>query len=134
MFLGTSAGALASLGVRQCAFGISLVVVLGAIFRLPLAERRRRVAELAALDADDLAALDGGLAEDCADDLIENVIGRLALPLAIATNFTIDGRDVLVPMAIEEPSVVAAASNGARMIRAGGGFTSDVSPASTPGV
>ena len=106
---------------------------LPGFFRLPLAERRRQVAALAALVPDDLAALDGGLAEDCAHDMIENVIGRRALPLAIATNFTVDGTDALVPMAIEEPSVVAAASNGARMIRAGGGFTSQVSPAVVTG-
>jgi len=106
---------------------------LPGFFRLPLAERRRQVAEVAALDGADLDALDGGLELACADDMIENVIGRLALPLAIATNFTVDGVDALVPMAIEEPSVVAAASNGARMLRAGGGFTSAVSPAVVTG-
>src|SRR5690606_37582086 len=58
-----------------------------------------------------------------ADNLIENVIGTLELPLAVATNFRINGRDFLVPMAVEEASVVAAASNAAKMIRAGGGFS-----------
>ena len=106
---------------------------LPGFFRLPLAERRRRLADAAQLDAEALAALDGGLDEHDADHMIENVIGRLALPLAVATNFTIDGVDALVPMAAEEPSVVAAASNGARMIRAGGGFTSTVSPAVVTG-
>lgn len=100
---------------------------LPGFFRLPLAERRRRVAEALGLDDGDLAALDGGLDERTADDMIENVVGRLALPLAIATNMTVDDQDALVPMATEEPSVVAAASNGARMVRAGGGFTSAVS-------
>src|SRR5512139_1774081 len=72
---------------------------LPGFFRLSLAERRRRVAEVASLDDVSLAALAGGLDEHDADHMIENVIGRLALPLAIATNFTIDGVDALVPMA-----------------------------------
>ena len=59
--------------------------------------------------------------------MIENVVGTYALPLGVALNFRIDGTDYLVPMAIEEPSVVAAASNAARMARAGGGFTTSVS-------
>lgn len=66
---------------------------------------------------------DGGLSADQADAMIENVIGRYALPFGIATNFLIDGRDHLIPMVIEEPSVVAACSNAARLFRAGGGFT-----------
>lgn len=57
-----------------------------------------------------------------ADKMIENVIGTFELPLGIATNFLINGKDYLIPMAIEEPSVVAAASNAARMCREGGGL------------
>jgi hydroxymethylglutaryl-CoA reductase len=57
--------------------------------------------------------------------MIENVIGTHALPLGIATNFTVNGRDYLVPMAIEEPSVVAGASYAAKLARAGGGFATD---------
>ncbi len=88
-------------------------------------ERRQRVAEAAGLDADVLAALDpgAGLALEQADHLIENVIGLIGIPVGIATNFTINGRDHLVPMATEEPSVVAAASNAARMAREHGGFS-----------
>jgi len=90
-----------------------------------LAERGMEVARLAGLEAGDLAALDGsaGLLPAQADHMIENVIGTHSLPLGIATNFVINGREVLVPMAIEEPSVVAGASFMARMVREGGGFT-----------
>ena len=60
-----------------------------------------------------------------ADHMSENVIATHALPLGVGLNFVINGRDVLVPMAIEEPSVVAAASNAARMVRAAGGFSGE---------
>ena len=70
-----------------------------------------------------------GLSLDQADKMVENVVGLFQIPLGIATNFLIDGREVLVPMATEEPSVIAAASNGARMALAGGGFvTSSTEP------
>src|SRR5690606_37551814 len=59
---------------------------------------------------------------EAADHMIENVIGCLTLPMAVATNFRLNGRDYLVPMCVEEASVVAAASNAAKMIRLGGGF------------
>jgi hydroxymethylglutaryl-CoA reductase len=107
---------------------------LPGLYSLSVAERRRRIAEAA--DAGDLTgtgSLDGGLSEEDAAQMIENVIGRYALPFAIATNFTVDGRDALVPMVVEEPSIVAAASNGARMARAGGGFTATVAPAIVTG-
>jgi len=79
------------------------------------------------LSADDLAALtpDGGLQVAQADTMIENVVGVYGLPLGIATNLTVNGRDVLVPMAVEEPSVVAGLSYAARMVRVGGGFHAD---------
>lgn len=63
-----------------------------------------------------------GLSLERAENMIENVIGRYALPLGIATNFQINKRDYLIPMVIEEPSVVAACSFAAKLIRAGGGF------------
>jgi len=100
---------------------------LTGFYRLPPAERRRRLLDHTQLSLEGFAALDpGALPIDVADGMIENVIGVYALPFAVAVNFTIDGRDVLVPMAIEEPSVVAAASNAARMARPAG-FTSAVS-------
>lgn len=87
-------------------------------------DRRRLVAEHAEIAADDLAVLDPvrGLGLDQADHLIENVVGAIAVPVGVATNFIVNGRDRLVPMATEEPSVVAAASNAARMARGQGGF------------
>ncbi|MCB9574855.1 MAG: hydroxymethylglutaryl-CoA reductase, degradative [Kofleriaceae bacterium] len=102
---------------------------LPGLYRLPIAERRRQVGEACGLDPAAWADLDaGGLDLETADGMIENVVGTSALPFAVATNFTIDGVDRLVPMAVEEPSIVAAASNAARMARAGGGFTTESSP------
>lgn len=70
----------------------------------------------------ELLASSGGLALEQADKMVENVVGTYALPLGIATNFVVNGRDALIPMVIEEPSVVAGASFAARQARAGGGF------------
>lgn len=90
----------------------------------PVAERRRIAADAADLRQDLLDALDpaAGLSAMQADHMIENVVGVLGIPVGVATNFTINGRDRLIPMATEEPSVVAAASNAARMARGHGGF------------
>lgn len=97
-------------------------------YRLSLAERRRRLLALAGLPAEGFSALDpGALSLEAADGMVENVVGVYGLPFAVAVNFTVDGTDPLVPMAIEEPSVVAAASNAARMVRPGG-FSTVVSP------
>ncbi|MDQ0470526.1 hydroxymethylglutaryl-CoA reductase [Labrys wisconsinensis] len=94
------------------------------------AERLGKVAEAVALGDGELEALGrGGLPLALANGMIENVIGTFELPLGIATNFTINGRDYLIPMAVEEPSVVAAASYMARIARAHGGFqTSSSAP------
>ena len=94
-------------------------------YNLSLQERARWVAEHADLSPDEVAALTGarGLTLEQADHMIENVIGLHALPLGIAQNFRVNGREVLVPMAVEEPSVVAGASFMARLARSGGGFT-----------
>lgn len=87
-------------------------------------EERRAIVADALGSQDALAPLvDGGLDEDRADRMIEHVIGRIGIPVGVATNFIVNGREVLVPMATEEPSVVAAASNVARMARERGGFT-----------
>ena len=90
--------------------------------QLSPAQRRELVAAWAALDQADLAALTDGLDIAAADVLVENVVGVYALPFAIAPNFIINGREFLIPLVIEEPSVVAALSNAARYARAGGGF------------
>ncbi len=93
-------------------------------YEQPLAARVERVAQWADLSREETTALRRGMGLDLAraDEMIENVIGLHALPLGIAVNFLINGRDVLVPMAIEEPSVVAGASFAAKLVRAGGGF------------
>jgi len=93
-------------------------------YNLSRAERLALLAEKTGLAPEDLAAFDPaqGLSADQADHMIENVVGLHALPLGIALNFQVNGRDVLVPMAIEEPSVVAGASFMAKLARAGGGF------------
>jgi len=103
---------------------------LPGFYQRSVAERAAIVAEWASLDAADLLGLTGaqGLTPELADKLIENVIGVHSLPLGIATNFQINGRDVLIPMAIEEPSVVAGASFAARLFRAGGGFKTSSTP------
>ncbi len=100
-------------------------------YRFPPEERLRIVAEFAGLGGEEVKLLKktGGLGLDIADRMIENVIGTFQLPLGIAVNFLINGKDYLIPMAIEEPSVVAAASNAAKMAREGGGIrTQSTSP------
>ncbi len=87
------------------------------------------MAEQAAVGSEDISQVERGLLLDQAEKMVENVIGMFQVPLGIATNFMIDGQEVLIPMATEEPSVIAAASNGARMARGGGGFlTSSTGP------
>lgn len=88
------------------------------------AERVELLQAFADLTSQEAQALAGtaGLHPEQADHMIENVVGVFGLPLGIATNFCINGRDYLIPMAIEEPSVVAGASYAARLVRDGGGF------------
>ena len=93
-------------------------------YKLRADERVEIIARWADLTAEETSILIGqqGLSVAQADHMIENVVGVHGLPLGIAANFLINGRDYLVPMAIEEPSVVAGASFAARLVRAGGGF------------
>lgn len=93
-------------------------------YNLSLQERAAWLSSRAGLSPEDIDALTGanGLTLEQADHMIENVVGVHALPLGIAQNFLVNGREVLVPMAIEEPSVVAGASFMARLVRSGGGF------------
>lgn len=97
-------------------------------YTLPLAERKKIAAERLGVSVDELerAFESGGLSIDRAEHAIENVIGLYALPFALGLNFRINGRDRLIPMVVEEPSVVAAASNAARIVREGGGFEAEV--------
>lgn len=93
-------------------------------YKLSPEERLKLVGEFASLSEEERQAISktGSLGLDQANRMIENVIGTMELPLGVATNFVINGREYLVPMAIEEPSVVAAASNAAKMARERGGF------------
>src|SRR5512146_2626452 len=98
-------------------------------YNLSLDDRRRQAAQSSGLAPQDLSAWDsGGLTPDAAGKMVENVIGVHALPLGIGLNFQVNGRDVLVPMVIEEPSVVAGASFMAKLARAGGGFRAESDP------
>ncbi|MDC3254057.1 hydroxymethylglutaryl-CoA reductase, degradative [Nitrosopumilus sp.] len=88
-------------------------------------ERLNIIRNFANLSKNELEILenpDGGISFDNADKMIENAIGTFSLPLGIATNFKINGKDYVVPMVIEEPSVIAAASKGAKIARIKGGF------------
>jgi hydroxymethylglutaryl-CoA reductase len=103
---------------------------LPAFYNLSLESRHAALQKQSQLTPDELAALTGeaGLNAAQADHMIENVVGTHALPLGIALNFVVNDRQVLVPMAIEEPSVVAGASFMAKLARAGGGFTASTTP------
>jgi hydroxymethylglutaryl-CoA reductase len=93
-------------------------------YNLGLEQRLAEITRRANLSPEEAAALSGagGLTVFQADHMTENVVGMYALPLGIGLNFQINGRDVLVPMVIEEPSVVAGASFMAKLVRLGGGF------------
>jgi len=94
-------------------------------YKRSIAERRALVRKWAGLTVEETSAYEfpPGIDQGTLDRMIENVIGVMPLPLGIATNFRINGKDYLIPMAVEEPSVVAAASNAAKVARAAGGFT-----------
>ena len=96
---------------------------LSGFYNRSLDERLQVVGEWAGLSATDLAVVRAGLGAEQADLMIENALGTFALPLGVGVNFLVNGRDYLVPMAVEEPSVVAAVSNAARLARTSDGFT-----------
>lgn len=98
---------------------------LPGFYTLPTGERADVAARFSGLtdaEARDLKQF-GALSRELADTFIENAIGTFSLPLGVATNFRINGQDRLIPMAVEETSVLAAASHGAKLARAGGGFS-----------
>jgi hydroxymethylglutaryl-CoA reductase len=103
---------------------------ISGFYKLSIEERRRFVQEWAGLTDQEATAYDfpPGIDPGLFGRMIENVVGAFPLPLGVATNFRVNGRDVLVPMAIEEPSVVAAASNSAKVARATGGFRASTTP------
>jgi hydroxymethylglutaryl-CoA reductase len=99
---------------------------ISGFYKLSIEERRKRLAEALGLDEESAKLLSQPLLdEETANHMVENVVGVYGLPLGIGLNFQINGQDYLVPMCVEEPSVVAAASNAAKMIRGGGGFTAE---------
>jgi hydroxymethylglutaryl-CoA reductase len=101
---------------------------LKGFFQLSVEERRSILADIASLSAEDIASLEsgGGLNSTTADTMIENVYTTMSLPVGVATNFIIDGKDFVIPFCLEESSVIAAASNMAKRCHQNGGFSTDV--------
>ena len=99
-------------------------------YKMPMEERLRIVRDFGQLTDDEALALSGlgGIDPAVPDRMIENAIGSFPLPLGVAVNFRINDKEYLVPMAIEEPSVIAAASNAAKMALPGGGFATTSTP------
>ena len=104
--------------------------LISGFYKLSPKERLAIVKEFAGLSDEECALLQntGSLPLEAADRMIENVVGAFPLPFGIGVNFLINNRDYLIPMAIEEPSVVAAASYAAKMVREGGGFHTSSTP------
>src|SRR5690349_18054565 len=100
---------------------------LPGFYKLSMAERIAKLAETYELSVGDVEALasQGALTLDVADKMIENAVGIFSLPIGLGLNFLINGKDYLVPMAIEEPSVVASASAVAKIVRDAGGFQAE---------
>ena len=99
-------------------------------YELSIPDRRAELAKRAGLSEEEVKSLSGepGLNPFSADHMVENAIGIFCLPIGIAQNFVVNGREVLVPMVIEEPSVIAGASFMAKLARASGGFTCQADP------
>ncbi len=105
--------------------------VISGFYKLPPKERLSMVKDFAGLTEQEIKLLEntGSLPIDVADHMVENVVGVFPEPLGVAVNFQVNGKDYLIPMATEEPSVIAAASYAAKMVRDGGGFhTSSTTP------
>ena len=100
---------------------------ISGFYKLSVEERLKLLGSFSDLTQEELEVLrmQGSLNTELADKLIENVVSTFEIPVGIAPNFRINGKDYLIPMAIEEASVVAACSNAARIARASGGFVSE---------
>ena len=101
-----------------------------AFHRMPVEERRRKLAgalDLSPADLETLGALHA-LPLEVADTMVENALGTFALPFGVALNFLVNGREHVIPMVVEEPSVIAAASSAALVARAAGGFVAEADP------
>lgn len=98
--------------------------------KITVEERRALVGDAVGVLPDDIehSLQAGGLDVSTADKFVENVIGTYSLPYGVALNLRVNGQDYVVPMVVEEPSVVAAASNAAKMVREGGGFVAEMDP------
>lgn len=93
-------------------------------YKLSVEDRLKEVAEFSKLSEKEIKILGdaNALSESASDNMVENVIGRFSLPVGVALNFIVNDKEYLVPMVTEEPSVIAAASNGAKVARSSGGF------------
>src|SRR5207248_1280298 len=103
---------------------------IAAFYRLTVKERRQKLAEALDLSPAEIQALEAAdaLPLEVADIMVENAVATFALPFGVALNFQVNGRDHVIPMVVEEPSVIAAASNAALVARAGGGFAAEADP------
>ncbi len=104
---------------------IQLKSLVPKFYEMNLEQRLKFLRKFAGLNSDDVRMLKnfGGLSFSTANSMVENAIGTMEYPLGVATNFLINGKDYLIPMVIEEPSVIAAASKAAKIAREKGGFT-----------
>ncbi|RYZ42506.1 MAG: hydroxymethylglutaryl-CoA reductase, degradative [Myxococcaceae bacterium] len=105
--------------------------VFSGFYKLTLEERRRRVAAVLGLSAEEAGALTGeqGLTDEVANAMVENALGRFSLPLGLGLHLKVNGRDYVVPMVIEEPSVIAAVSFAAKLVAGVGGFQAEADEA-----
>jgi len=101
-----------------------------AFYKLSVEERQRKLGETLGLTDEEMEVLTAhdALPLETADIMVENAVGTFALPFGVALNFQVNGRDYVIPMTVEEPSVIAAAANAALVVRAGGGFRAEADP------
>lgn len=105
--------------------GMGMTSRIKGFYLLSVEERVKLIAEKSKLTNEEVEALNSGISLEIADAMVENVIGHISIPLGVAANFKVNGKEVFIPMATEEPSVIAAASNAARAAyELGGIFTS----------
>lgn len=98
-------------------------------YKLPVADRQREIMEFAGISQEEMDRLNTPLDMEIADHMVENVIGRYALPMGVAVNFLINDKDYVIPMVTEEASVIAGCTNAAHIARACGGvYTSSTKP------
>ena len=101
-----------------------------AFYKMSVEERQQKLGETLGLSGEEMGVLTAhdALPLETADLMVENAVGTFALPFGVALNFQVNGQDYVIPMTVEEPSVIAAASNAALVARAGGGFRAEADP------